>query len=193
MKLCKIIKQMAGFTVGNRIQLDDKEAAALVEKKIVVVEDHDYSPTCCELANKIVDGAKKGAKILFLALMFGFAVNAKAGDYTIALSTYGITGVDGLLWLSTARIGTGAYKIEKIEIFNSGNAEQVVTRYKLCTTTSVITADAYVVVNATTTSGAYNKHVQNYSENFNNPLTITAPCWRKSDAGSTVYLNVHYR
>jgi len=124
---------------------------------------------------------KKAIVGVFVAGMF-FMVKSPlfAGDYSVALTTYPATEV------ATMEVQlTGTKKVDSLIISSTGTL-QVVTVYNSCASTT--TAIAVVTVHAPSTPLEIK-----FDGNYNNPLTLTSACFRKSDSSAPVYISVHYR
>jgi hypothetical protein len=126
-------------------------------------------------------------KLIIGCLLAGLFLIAKsplmAGDFTASITTYPVTEA-----ATMAVQITGAQEIDKLVITNATNTvTQVVTVYKLCASTTTITAVATFAVSNTAPL------ILDYTENYNNPLSLTSGCFRKSDTTDAVYISAHYR
>jgi hypothetical protein len=118
----------------------------------------------------------------FLAFM-GLAKISHAGDFTASISTYPINEA-----ATMAAQVSGEQDIDKLIISNSTTTTQTVTVYKLCDSTTTVTAVMTLILPANQAPV-----VLDFMENYNNPLTIDDVCFRKSDSAALVYISAHYR
>ena len=120
-------------------------------------------------------------------LMVGFVLPVVADDFTVALSTYDVTG-------STTDFAAGSYPqvanglvIDKIEFTNLGATQQTITMYDDATSTS--TASACGTYGIVATAG----EMITVDWPYYNPLKVRNLAVKKSSASSVVHMNIQYR
>jgi len=117
--------------------------------------------------------------LLFISVLFGPQL-VKADDLSVAITTYPVTEV-----ATMAAQLSGDKKINKLVISSSSTA-QGVTVYKLCGSTTTVTALFTLQIPANSLPV-----ILDYP--FGWPLTITDVCFRKTDPNTTVYAILQYR
>jgi hypothetical protein len=117
--------------------------------------------------------------LLFIGLLFGPQL-VKADDFSVAITTYPITEV-----ATMAAQLSGEKKINKLVISSSSTAQSV-TAYKLCGSTTTVTALFTLQIPANSLPV-----ILDYP--FGWPLTVTDVCFRKTDHSTTVYAILQYR
>ena len=117
--------------------------------------------------------------LLFIGLLLS-PQTVKADDFSVAITTYPITEV-----ATMAAQLSGEKKINKLVISSSSTAQNV-TAYKLCGSTTTVTALFTLQIPANSPPV-----VLDYP--FGWPLTITDVCFRKTDSDTTVYAILQYR
>lgn len=117
--------------------------------------------------------------LLFIGLLFG-PQTVKADDFSVAITTYPITEV-----ATMAAQLSGERKINKLVISSSSTA-QGVTVYKLCGSTTTVTALFTLQIPANSPPV-----ILDYP--FGWPFKVTDVCFRKTDHTTTVYAILQYR
>jgi len=134
-------------------------------------------------------------KITMLAMMLCIAmlsvsVKAAGTSFTLAATTYPVTEVATM----AAEI-SGSVAIEQIAMFSTTtNTVTEVSIYSNCDSTTTATLVWKTLISAQ--AEASNPTVESRSlayTNYNMPLYLTNPCFRKSSANTTVRINGFYR
>jgi len=128
-------------------------------------------------------------KLLFsLVLLAGLASSADAlsgTHYNIDVTSYPVTET---AYMATQIVGN--VNIEQIYFSNSSTSTaQTVSVYSLCDSTTTVTLQVRAYLPAGTDSNS----VKFEYPLFNTPLLLHDVCFRKSDAASSVHVNVWYR
>ena len=134
--------------------------------------------------NKVVVAAFLFAIMVVAMAVSSYAISSR--EFTVDASSYPVTEV-----AFTAAEISGNVAIEQIWMAASSTATaQTVSVYENCAATTTITLvwRGYIPAGANVVPTIH----LNYPL-YNTPLYLTDPCFRKSDAASSVQFNVHYR
>lgn len=122
--------------------------------------------------------------VLVLALAGAFVAPAAAGTlFSVEASTYPVTEAETL----EEQI-SGTVDISNISFSNSGATAQTVTIYELADDTNTVNSVATFVIPAV--AGFYRPFGD---QNYNDRITITNPCFRKSATATSIYVTGLYQ
>jgi len=172
--LCKVVKGWNLYKPGDLVKLSAEDLKKVKDNVQLVA------------SNKKAPGGSLKALLIGI-LLSGFSAAAAAGDYTVSATTYPITEAATM----AAQI-SGAAKITKLDIFTTGEANQVVTVYKDCGSTTTVTAVYQVAISSDASASGQNWQKLEWPD-YNSPLVFSNVCFRKSSTASTVYINAKYR